>query len=258
MANTAIFTGKTFWQPQTLEQHKSDNGVLTGYHDESDVKFEYMSSVNPTHGDTSTWKDYGAGDYSDAWENGTSIHTKTSSSAPKFNGGKSGSPHTSNFFISSKCWWMPSGFDNGVVGVGFEVYRQRTDSTSNNDNAKQHCWFVQKYGVVFKHRTNDSERIWSSYTVKSDGSFPGGDKNYSEYIYYKSYFPDNVMGPDWLVAGIIVQAATREDKAASNATSFFRVYNLRYYYSFAGPGKKARVVRPTKRSYENRNVISYA
>ena len=66
------------------------------------------------------------------------------------------------------------------------------------------------------------------------------------------------MGPDWLVGGIILQTATRDKSTAGNATSYLRVYNLRYYYSFAGPGKNARVVRPLRRSYEDRNLISYA
>lgn len=256
MPNTAIYTGKSFWQPQNLEHHKSDNGVLTGYHDEPDLTFEYKSSVNPTHGNIESWPNYGISDMTYAWKDGTKIHNKTRDSGPKFEGGKSGSPHTSNFYLKSKNWWMPSGFDNGIVGAGFEVYRHRLDSTSNNDNANQHCWYIQKWGVVFKHRTDDSERIWSSNFVKEGGAFDG--EKVHDYHYYYAYFPDSVMGPDWLVGGIILQTATRDKSTAGNATSYLRVYNLRYYYSFAGPGKNARVVRPLRRSYEDRNLISYA
>ena len=101
MPNTAIYTGKSFWQPQNLEHHKSDNGVLTGYHDEPDLTFEYKSSVNPTHGNIESWPSYGSEDMTYAWKDGTKIHNKTRDSGPKFEGGKSGSPHTSNFYLKS-------------------------------------------------------------------------------------------------------------------------------------------------------------
>ena len=185
MSNKVIQTYQTVFQPSGLTEHKDSDNAFSPIIKTDTLSHQSKPSIS--QGDTTAWSDYAK--LSNTVISGEGVHSKTYQNGNAYaSWGASGSKHTEIFRIgqTDSSRWAP-----GIKGLGFEVFRHRTDSTSfTNDNAKQHCIFIKRYGAKFINRTQNTERFWSSPVLATTGeatnSTFGHEGGVGTYEFYKT------------------------------------------------------------------------
>ena len=250
MANLAIPTIQANWMPTNQSEHEADSN---SYIDPVSNKVIHTGSVpSITHGNNTAWSSYsrldysriqGKGPFEKDWSNG-SIYTTW---------GSSGSKHSEIFHLGSddESRWMPY-----VKGVGFKVFRHRTDSTSfTNDNANQHCIYVERYGMRFKHRSSSSQRFWSSAKLATSGEAKVPTFGYQGGVACHEFYQASPWGSDnyrdYLLTDFWVNLASRDTSKVGTATTKVYIYDLRFYYE--SQGSNQRLAYPAFRLYDERN-----
>ena len=256
MAKLSLKTVKGKWDPSGQGQHENDDNAFINAVDGQQLS-HWDSPPTITHGTKDGWSNFsrlsnasiqGKGPYEDDWANGSAY----------CGWGNTGSKHTEIFRIGTpgSSRWMPY-----VKGVGFKVFRHRTDSTDfTNSNAEQHCTFVKRYGMKFKHRTSGDERFWSSPVLATNGKATGHTFGYQggvathEFYQTANWGSDNYR--DWLLSDFWVNLATQDSSKAGNATTRVYIYDLRFYYNSGATGN-TQLVLPKFRAYEDRNKAMF-
>ena len=250
MANVAIKTYRATWMPADETAH--ENGTNTPYDPIKTTLTHSNSTPNITHGHSDAWSNYNR--LSNSTIKGVGPWAKDRSDGHIFcSWGLTGSKHSEIFRIGSDLdsRWMPY-----VKGVGFKVFRHRTDSTSfTNDNANQHCIFVQRFGMKFKHRSKDEERFYSSWELATSGEAKGYTYPYGGGVATDEFYRTTDMAfdgyRDWLLCEFWVNLASRDTKKVGTASTNVYIYDLQFYYdSQAGTNQ---LVEPAFRRDSDRN-----
>lgn len=251
MARVSLSTVKATWMPTNETGHYNDDNAFINAIDGQHLS-HYGSPPTYTHGDPTAWSNFsrlstasirGKGPYEESWTDG-SVYC---------NWGNTGSKHTEIFRIGKPelSRWMPY-----IKGVGFRVFRHRQDSTDfTNSNAAQHCTFVKRYGMKFKHRTEGTQRFWSSSVLATDGKAKGHTYQYQGGVATDEFYRASPWGSDnyrdWLLSDFWINLATEDTSKAGNATTAVHIYDLRFYYDSQGGNNQ--LVLPKFRDYADRN-----
>ncbi len=257
MANKSfkVYDFPAQYEPSNLDQHKND-GSGKGIEVLKPTVTHYSSPPTITHGNTSSWSNYSR--VSNARKDGSGWHSKNYKNGSIYtNWGKTGSKHTEIFRVGadSGYWWsIGSSYEN--TGVGFEMCRRRIDSTSNNNNAKQHCIFLKRWGIEFISRSGSTTKFWSSGVLNTDGNFNGGwveDGKLTQYYFYKHYFKDGFNDSNYVVKALWFNTAVKDGNYVNDATTSLYLYNMRFYHDMhAGNNGKNGWLRTAWRSLGNR------
>jgi len=249
----SIPTYQSVFQPKNKTEHNSGDPWLKMMPTD---KLTHENKLTPTQGDTTAWSDYakltttnikGVGVHSKKWEDGSAYCSW----------GSSGSKHTEIIRIGEQdnsCW------NTNITGLGFEVFRHRTDSsTFNNDNANQHCIFVKRFGFTsLKRYGGDIHSFWSSPVLATSGeaknstfAYEGGVGTYE--FYQVTNLNWNRDPDDWCLNSFYINLASRDVSKPGTATTKVYIYNLRFYYDY-GNGNH-RIVRSAFRPKSERTKL---
>ena len=249
MGNILIPSATARWTPDNQSKHEDDGDVFIKVISDR-VKHESKPTI--THGTTSGWSDYELLQQGNKTGNGI-FETDYGRGSLYCSWGSSGSKHTEimkyGYYNDSR--WLPY-----VKGCGFKVFRHRTDSTSfTNDNANQHCIFLKRFGIRFKHRTNNQWRFWSSDVLATHGEATERTFPYASGVGTHEFYQCRDTGfdnyRDWLLESFWVNLASRDTSKVGTATTKVYLYDLRFYHD-AQCGKN-RMMQPAFRDAAARN-----
>lgn len=252
------------YEPGSLTSHKDDGGgKYIGKAIDTNVK-SMASAPTITHGSTSSWKDFGL--LYSMGTGGGGIFEKTYS-AGNVGGswGATGSKHSEIIKVGGNHgMYLATGTQYEHTGIGFELFRRRTDSDKNNNNAERHCIFLRRWGVELVSRTSGSTRFWSSSELDTNGLFGGGSSTGSgkrwEYKFYKMMFKD-VTGfahESYTTKALWFNFTTKDGSYVGDATTEVKVYNCRFYHDFHSAYNSGNSwIKPAYRAYADRNKNMY-
>lgn len=252
------------YEPSNLDGHKSDSGgKYIGKAIDSNVS-SMSSPPTITHGDKSGWKNFSL--LYTMGTNGGGIFEKTYSQGNVGGSwGTTGSKHSEIIRVGGNHgMYLATGTQYEHTGIGFELFRERTDSDNNNNNAEQHCIFLRRWGVELISRTSGTQRFWSSGELNTNGLFSGSSQTGSgkrwEYKFYKMMFKD-VTGfahETYTTKALWFNFTTKDGNYAGNATTNIKVYNCRFYHDFHANNNSGNSwIKPAYRAYADRNKNMY-
>lgn len=255
MARLSLSTVKAVWMPTNQSGHENDDNAFINAVDGQRLT-HFNAPPTITHGNKTGWSNFGR--LSSADNRGKGVYEKSwTDGSVSCAWGSTGSKHTEIFRIgeADSCRWMPY-----IKGVGFKVFRHRTDSTDfTNNNAAQHCTFLKRYGMRFKNRNDSSERFWSSSVLATDGKAKGHTYGYKggvatdEFYRVSNWGSDNYR--DWLLSEFWINLATEDSNKAGSASTNVYIYDLRFYYdSQAGSNQ---LVKGKFRPWADRNKAMF-
>ena len=249
------------YEPSSLEGDHKNDGSGKGFEWMDSGVTHHNSPPTITHGDKTSWSTYGRYSHGSS-KSGTGWYNKDATKGSvKTNWGVTGSKHTSIISVGgNQGLWLACGTSYEQTGVGFEMRRTRTDSSSNNNNAKQHCIFLRRWGVEFVQRNGSSTKFWSSNTLNTDGNFNGGTASGStitQYYFYQHYWKQGFSADyNWVVKRLWFNLATKDGSYTSDATTDVYIYNCRAYHDMhAGSNGKNRWWKPAWRSLSDRGKV---
>lgn len=257
---------KTVYEPNDLNGHKNDSDMFL-WHTSLEVN-HHSSPPTITHGDKAGWTNYSRLTTARS-VGGDGIYSKTIELGHVFLGwGSSGSKHSEIFSVGgNEGRWARTGTStsSGVTGFGFEMKVHRTDSTSSdNNNASQHCIFLKRYGLELRDRTSTSQsRFWSTPVIASNGAFSGGTVSGGT-VYRWDFHKQtrsggwgyNCAGANWVPYRMWFNFASRDGSWSGTATTEIKIFNWRFYYNY-GSYSQGRLVRPAMRALSQANKRTF-
>jgi len=243
-----------------LTEHKADPGTCQTGMVDNGIK-HHSSPPTITHGNTTSWSNYSRLSIASSQGLGAIAQSNKSDGSIATNWGQSGSKHTEIFSMGGTSGrYLPTSNDYEIHSMGFEVYRKRTDSTSpDNNNAKQHCAFLKRWGIELIHRSSSTTRFWSSDVLATSGELTnnpvtesGGVYNYEFYnVRYGTL--GNFFDKDYVIKAIWFNIASQDISKTGDATTQINIYNMRFYSDFRGGSSNRRMVQPAQRNLSDRN-----
>ena len=246
------------YEPTSLSSHTNDGNGKNIVCLDSEVK-HYSSPPTITHGTTTSWSNYSR--VSNAIKNGKGIFEKAKENGQILSAwGKTGDKHSEIFRVGGNSGlWLVTGGSHENTGIGFELYRKRTDSNNNNNNAEQHCIFLKRWGVELVNYKNNNTRFWSSDVLATNGNFDGGStsgKTIHKYDFHQMRFKDasGFAGNDWTVKAVWFNTAVKNGNYTGDATTELMLFDLRFYHDFQASRNSGNSwIKPNWRSYSDRN-----
>jgi len=244
------------YKPTTLDDHKND-GNGKGIEVLKPTVTHHNSPPTITHGDIQGWRNNDR--YSLANSQGTGWHSKDrKTGCIKTGWGKTGASHTEIFRVGADSgYWWTIGKDYEHTGVGFEMCRQRLDSTNNNPNAEKHCIHLRRWGVEFIQLKGGTTKFWSSTVLNQNGNFNGGsivDGRLTQFYFVQHYFKNAFFDPSYVVKALWFNCVT--NGGTGDATTEVFLYNMRFYHDMhASANSGNRWLRNGWRTLDNRGRI---
>jgi len=241
------------------------------------------SVPTPDYGITSSWSSYNRLSTASIVDDGPYAKSYSDGYINGCNWGSTSKKHSEIFSLGltkgdGQQVWVPScepGGAKGITGYGFRVRRERTDSKSyTNDNCKNWCAFIRRFGVRFINRNDGSYRFWSSTEQASDGlplarfgnpSTTSATWSLDEFYNTASFGTNSkpwTDGQDWLIESLWWNITNRNISATGSATTKIYIYDLKFYSYFGiesvsvDPGSQ-RVIRPGVQTRDDRNVLRF-
>ena len=230
------------YEPTNLSGHKTSDS--TKLFEWMDSGFQYHSSPpSIDYGATHSWPTYGTLRNKDYSKVGTGWYNSDSSKGAVKANWYSTDPERSYVSIGGNSGlWLPVNGSYEHTGLGFEVYRLRTDSSNNNLNAEAHCNFIYRWGVEFAKRNSSTTRFWSSKDIMTNGKYDNNDYSTGggsgsgkiwKWYYHRLMFKDvglNFSSNDWVVKRVWFCICTRQTSKGQNATNELSIYNMKAYH----------------------------
>ena len=247
-----LTTYRTQYEPSNKTEHRNNSDVL--YNLTYGTVSHHSSPPTITHGTSSAWSNYSR--LSNTSMQGTwgPWHKDHADGSAYCTWGSSGSKHTEIIRIGNPDYgtWMPQAM--AVTGLGFEVFRHRTDSTSfTNDNANQHCIFVKRYGLELRHKSNDSIRFYSSEVLATEGTAKFSTYGYDGGVATEEFYSTKSLGGmsngDYYVKNFWFNLASRDTSKVGTATTKVYIHDLRLYYDYRN---SHRVFKPAFKYWNDR------
>ena len=246
------------YEPTSLSSHKKDGSGKKIVCLDSEVK-HYSSPPTITHGTKTSWSNYSR--VSQAKKNGNGIFEAAHEKGEILTAwGSTGDKHSEIFRVGgSSGLWLVTGGTYENTGLGFEMYRKRTDSSKNNNNAEQHCIFLKRWGIELVNYQNNNTRFWSSGVLATDGNFNGGSTSGStinKYYFHQMLFKDasGFAGNDWTVKAVWFNTAVKDGNYTGVASTELMLFNLRFYHDFQASRNSGNSwIKPAWRPYADRN-----
>lgn len=267
MANASLYCPPfpPQYEPTNVDGHKTTNS--TKLFEWMDSGFQFHSSPpSINYGAGHSWPSYGTLRNRDYSKIGTGWYNSNHENGAVKANWRSTDPERSYVSIGGNSGlWLPVGTDYENTGLGFEVIRERTDSSNNNLNAEAHCCFIYRWGVEFARRESGLTKFWSSPDIMGNGSF--STNQYStgsgsasgriwRYYYHKLMFKDVGldMSYDWVVKRVWFCICTRQTSKGQSGTCELSIYNMKSYHDMhASQNSGNRWVKPKMRPFSERD-----